>query len=168
MECSIDGCGKPRYQLGWCRAHYSRNRRHGDPLGGGPPREPGRRCVNHPDRPHKGRGLCGYCLNRDNESKTEARCRNHPDRPVWCKGLCNRCYQSQLRVLKSYGLTKDEYDHHLSQPCGICGGKSDVIDHCHSTNMVRGALCTRCNVGVGVVEGWYREHENEIRAWIER
>ena len=32
--CSIDGCGKVNYIKGWCRAHYDRWRRHGDPLGG--------------------------------------------------------------------------------------------------------------------------------------
>lgn len=32
--CSIKGCGKPQKTRGWCRAHYHRWRRHGDPLGG--------------------------------------------------------------------------------------------------------------------------------------
>lgn len=31
-QCSIDGCGKPRYVRGWCNAHYLRWRRYGDPL----------------------------------------------------------------------------------------------------------------------------------------
>lgn len=30
--CSIDGCGKPKAARGWCSMHYSRYRRHGDPL----------------------------------------------------------------------------------------------------------------------------------------
>jgi hypothetical protein len=30
--CSIDGCGKPVDSFGWCEMHYSRWRRHGDPL----------------------------------------------------------------------------------------------------------------------------------------
>lgn len=33
-QCSIDGCGKPRYVRGWCNAHYLRWKRHGDPLAG--------------------------------------------------------------------------------------------------------------------------------------
>lgn len=36
--CTIDRCGKPARQRGWCRAHYSRWYRHGDPLGGSTPR----------------------------------------------------------------------------------------------------------------------------------
>lgn len=32
--CKIDGCGKGAKTRGWCQNHYSRWRRHGDPLGG--------------------------------------------------------------------------------------------------------------------------------------
>lgn len=32
--CSIPDCGKPSHLRGWCIAHYTRWRRHGDPLGG--------------------------------------------------------------------------------------------------------------------------------------
>jgi hypothetical protein len=34
--CTIENCGKPHYAHGLCQAHYTRVRRHGDPLGGGP------------------------------------------------------------------------------------------------------------------------------------
>lgn len=30
--CSIDGCDLPSHARGWCRTHYERYRRHGDPL----------------------------------------------------------------------------------------------------------------------------------------
>ena len=32
--CSVEGCGKAHYSLGYCLAHYSRFKRHGDPTGG--------------------------------------------------------------------------------------------------------------------------------------
>lgn len=32
--CSMDGCGKPHEARGWCHAHYTRWRLHGDPLAG--------------------------------------------------------------------------------------------------------------------------------------
>lgn len=35
--CIIDGCDKPQLAHGWCTAHYTRWRRHGDPLAGGTP-----------------------------------------------------------------------------------------------------------------------------------
>lgn len=37
-KCSIEGCGSNARKLGWCEFHYDRNRRTGDPLGGGPRR----------------------------------------------------------------------------------------------------------------------------------
>lgn len=36
--CLIDQCNSGPFMRGWCVAHYERWRRHGDPLGGGPPR----------------------------------------------------------------------------------------------------------------------------------
>ena len=33
-KCSINGCGKVHFGRGWCKAHYSRWRNHGDPLAG--------------------------------------------------------------------------------------------------------------------------------------
>lgn len=40
--CSIPTCREPSRVRGWCRAHYWRWQRHGDPLGGGTPRPRGR------------------------------------------------------------------------------------------------------------------------------
>lgn len=42
IVCSIAGCCNPRYtkKSGFCRAHYLRNRRHGEPLGGSPSHAP--------------------------------------------------------------------------------------------------------------------------------
>jgi len=42
--CSVEGCDKPHKSRGWCRKHYLRFWRHGDPL-----------TVKQPGRPRKGR-----------------------------------------------------------------------------------------------------------------
>lgn len=51
----------------------------------------GRRPDCHPDRPHKGHGLCNACYKRQHESSRRATC--HPDRPHEARGLCARCYE---------------------------------------------------------------------------
>jgi hypothetical protein len=38
VTCTIAGCEKAARRRGWCTAHYTRWRRHGDPLGGALPR----------------------------------------------------------------------------------------------------------------------------------
>lgn len=63
------------------------------------------------------------------------------------------------RTLRKYGLTQDGWDYLLAAQgnrCAICqtdkpGSKGEWwhIDHCHTTNQVRGLLCHMCNVGVG-------------------
>jgi len=61
------------------------------------------------------------------------------------------------RLLLKYGLSVDDYNR-LSEKqnnvCAICGNKNGkrihlAVDHNHSTGMVRGLLCTPCNIGIG-------------------
>lgn len=62
--CSIDDCGKPCFGHGWCQAHYTRWRKHGDPLASvavavkGAPSRVGCEVDGCPGR-HKAKGLCG-------------------------------------------------------------------------------------------------------------
>jgi 5-methylcytosine-specific restriction endonuclease McrA len=55
--------------------------------------------------------------------------------------------------LGNYGLTLDQY--HAMQErqefaCAICGDVADMhIDHCHTTDKIRGLLCAGCNLGIG-------------------
>ncbi len=166
MNCSVTDCDKPHFGRGWCSAHYTRWRRHGDPLGGGPTPDPNRKCQNHPDRKSEGRGLCGSCLRLDRLQRTERRCVVHPDAPEYAVGLCSNCYQARNRIKVKYGLDYSQYLRIIESPCGICGSAAVVIDHDHATGEVRGGLCTRCNVNLGVIESWYIEHRERIEAWI--
>jgi hypothetical protein len=38
-SCAVDECGRPHYRKGLCSAHWTRQHRHGHPLGGGPFRD---------------------------------------------------------------------------------------------------------------------------------
>ena len=58
---------------------------------------------------------------------------------------------------RRYGITQEQFDKMLidqDNKCGICdiefkNTKSTHIDHCHSTNKVRGLLCNGCNLALG-------------------
>lgn len=68
---------------------------------------------------------------------------------------------------RAYGLAPGQFERLLETQqgrCAICktaepGGKGFHVDHCHSTGVIRGILCTRCNVGIGSLR-----HDPEILA----
>lgn len=81
---------------------------------------------------------------------------------------------SGSRAHRKYGITREEYVALLAQPCGICGAPSKHLDHDHDCcdihkgcpKCIRGALCHRCNLGVGYLEGWFAENRSAALAWI--
>jgi len=67
------------------------------------------------------------------------------------------------KSLRSYGLTREQYDQLMSDQdgkCAICGNTSSghskydrlCIDHCHETAQVRGLLCHLCNAAIGMLQ----------------
>ena len=71
-------------------------------------------------------------------------------------------FNSWKRELKRiFGMTPNQYDELLkiqNESCGICGISSKEIkkrlsvDHDHITGKVRGLLCTRCNMAIGMFD----------------
>lgn len=72
--------------------------------------------------------------------------------------VCDRCRKQQRRatarrnhVARTYGLTPDDYARlleHQDGRCAICRGSRTYelhVDHDHTTRLVRGLLCRRCN-----------------------
>jgi hypothetical protein len=65
----------------------------------------------------------------------------------------------EYRAAKKYGVTEDQIAQMMADQggrCAICmtskpGGKGNRlhIDHDHETGIVRGLLCTKCNVALG-------------------
>jgi hypothetical protein len=60
------------------------------------------------------------------------------------------------RNARLYGLTLEEYQEMLEAARGVCPiclkTRKLYIDHDHQTGRVRGLLCNRCNLGVGLLE----------------
>jgi hypothetical protein len=58
--------------------------------------------------------------------------------------------------LRVYGLTDEAYQALLTSQagrCAICGNAGTLhVDHDHKTGAVRGLLCPRCNMGIGMMD----------------
>lgn len=170
-ECSIEGCEGAVFARGWCSKHYTRWQRHGDPLkttrqspstrnatekhcprcgNSKPIGEFGRRSNGNP------KGYCRDCEARYQrqyaESTTGRESRGRASSKWSAK---NHAYFLNYR----YGITAEQYDTMLAHQGGVCaicgasepGGKARVwhVDHCHTSNRVRGLLCGPCNRGLG-------------------
>lgn len=78
-----------------------------------------------------------------------------------CKLEYNRKRRTSSIIKKQnvkarYGITTEEYEKHLeAECCQICNVSFDkkftkCLDHCHKENLIRGVLCTECNIGLGM------------------
>lgn len=62
------------------------------------------------------------------------------------------------RLKYTYGITLAKYEQILTAQngaCGICGritSKALHVDHDHETGKIRGLLCNRCNLGLGLFD----------------
>lgn len=172
--CSIDDCNKPHFCRGWCTAHYSRWQRHGDPLY--TKRQPPLpvdatekwcpRCETTKPVDAYGRrrngALMGYCrpcmasydvAYRQDENGAENKRRASQK---WSEGP-----RKEYDLQRTYGIGVADYEALLERQggcCAICGADTPRqtlgerhwnVDHCHSTDRVRGLLCNSCNLGIG-------------------
>ena len=168
--CSVEECGRKYYAKGFCNAHRQRHR-DGRPLEGlFRKTNPGRGCkVANCDRPHGQNGFCQAHNKRHISGRplnTPIQIRN-PNRKCVISG-CDRRYSSiglcspHRSTTGKYGLTPIQYMMIQEGGCQVCGSQENlIIDHDHSCcpgnsnicgNCNRGGLCSRCNVGIGMLK----------------
>lgn len=69
-----------------------------------------------------------------------------------------RRLHSWRACLRKFGITEDDYNEMFERQMGLCAicHKPEVdiklaVDHCHETGKVRGLLCKRCNMAIGLL-----------------
>lgn len=127
-ECEFNGCEKKPYNAF-------------DPL-----------CPGHRSQRYEGKTLTPLRKTNPPHGLTKCAipaCKNDPRSETF--QFCNSC-DGRMRT---YGLTAEELASLLEQDaCSIChlpfGNR--VIYHCHTTSAVRGAVCQRCNMLLGMAQ----------------
>lgn len=77
------------------------------------------------------------------------------------KGVRGKYFQLRQQNLRTkYGLSLEDYQKLLDNQKGVCAicklpPEGDIplyVDHCHTTNRVRGLLHNRCNLALGMLQ----------------
>lgn len=90
----------------------------------------------------------------------------------WYKRQSRRTIRN-IGLKRLYGITVDEFDDLLKLQggvCGVCSGPSMGrgtyhVDHDHKTGKVRGLLCHKCNVALGMVQD-SEDHLSRLIAYL--
>lgn len=144
----------------------------------------------HPDRKHKGNGLCNPCWQRKWRAEHPGQTwqERNPDvakayGQAWYQANRvkiadrRRAYRAENRYVArdrriylryTYDLSPDDFRDMLVGQAGRClicdhvmqPGRDTHIDHDHRTGKVRGLLCERCNKGIG----HFKDEPSRLRA----
>lgn len=68
---------------------------------------------------------------------------------------CKQCRNLHRRIIHKAQGSREQILEAQDNACGICGVSNEdtetkfVMDHNHNTHLIRGILCSNCNVGLG-------------------
>lgn len=169
-KCIVPGCERKLLAHGMCSMHYQRFTKHGDfELRMTPKRA---KAATEEERLQRRRqqfrdwyarrGPPPVTEERRKKHTTYAREHNrkHPEKSRatakrWAKNNPESLQKYYFK--RKYGITLEERDaifNSQGSRCAICrtddpGRNGWVVDHCHTTNKVRGILCRHCNHVLG-------------------
>ena len=134
-------------------------------------------ACSHTDRKYYAFGLCKYCWKREYYKRKPAKdaarkatlLRYYERTRKQTLARQRKCYASHLqysrdqaygyRLMRFFGLTFDEYQTKVAAQNGLCAiccrpsvKKRLTVDHNHTTEQIRGLLCHRCNLVLGLIE----------------
>lgn len=83
-------------------------------------------------------------------------------------GRVGREAEQRAHLQARYGMTledKARMAEEQGQRCAICKrwDVELVVDHCHNSNLVRGLLCNKCNIALGLFADSVVSLENAIK-----
>lgn len=156
--CATNGCDEPEKARGFCKRCYGTNYRRGTL----PPQQLeipfGIHAITEIDRDAL-TATCAVCgpgarIRIRERGNGQPACRRRKDPRA--KYKVKKQQSGRRYELRKYGLTVDDYEAMRSSQkgaCLICGDEPSrlVVDHCHATGAVRGLLCARCNVAIGIL-----------------
>jgi hypothetical protein len=157
-SCSVGECTREHVALGYCKLHYRRFKKWGDPLATAwtvvKPEETDRACNECgetkalEDFPKDKRGAAGR--KRVCKSCTASYVKD------WASKNNDRVRSNQRAafVRRKYGEAGVAVLNRIlaGEACEVCGEVRErmAIDHCHTTGKVRGLLCSNCNTALGL------------------
>lgn len=159
--CIIDLCTSPKIQArGLCNNHYMIHRNAGTLEQVALPRKYSHYLSDLSTESETAIcSLCGPVKVRSSGSRRGAKLWRCENRARKTGSTYRRPYK--YRASQSIGVTqevaknsRDSFYQTQNGLCAICGRSEDLVgtlhlDHCHTTNKLRGLLCRRCNIGLG-------------------
>ena len=122
--------------------------------------------------------VCNKC--RENLPDEKFSKRTYSSGNVGLQNKCKDCerttrsayYKPHETARRKFQITDEEYSTLMNKSkagCEVCHAplRKVCIDHCHSTNKVRGVLCNNCNTALGLVGDNVEILSNLIR-YLER
>lgn len=127
----------------------------------------------------EGHKVCYLCSKEKPLSEFSGNTTRRDGKQTYCKA-CGHAQQTEWYYKRKHGITIQERDallHKQEGMCPICKntiafkenkgrglntGDEAVVDHCHSSEKIRGVLCGHCNTGLGAFKDNPYALENAI------